>query len=193
MNTTSLPENKVALYRKIIVTLSIVIPIAVAALFKIKIEALACFKVLPPVYATINGLTAFLLVGALVAIKKKNISLHKGLIQASLVLSLLFLLCYVAYHMASNPTIYGDVNHDGLRDANEAAKVGKSVFTYYFLLTTHVILSILVIPLVLFTYLFALEGKFEKHKMWTKFAFPIWLYVAITGVIVYLMISPYYY
>jgi putative membrane protein len=192
MNTTSIPENKVALYRKIIIALSIVIPVAVAALFKIKIEGLSYFKVLPPIYATINGLTAILLVSALLAIKKRNIDLHKRLIQACLMLSLLFLLCYVAYHMASNPTIYGDINHDGKRDKIEALTVGKSVFTYYFLLTTHVILSVLVIPVVLFTYLFALEGKFEKHKRWTRFAFPVWLYVAITGVIVYLMISPYY-
>ncbi len=192
MNTTSLPENKVALYRKIIVALSIVIPVAVAALFKIKIESLSFFKVLPPIYASINGLTAILLIVALIAIKKKNIVLHKRLIQACLVLSLLFLLCYVAYHMASNPTIYGDFNHDGERDKTEALLVGKSVFTYYFLLTTHVILSVLVIPIVLFTYLFALEGKFEKHKRWTKFAFPLWLYVAVTGVIVYLMIAPFY-
>ena len=192
MNTTSLPENKVALYRKVIITLSIVIPVAVAALFKIKIEGLTFFKVLPPVYAIINGLTAVLLISALIAIKKKNIEIHKRLIQACLMLSLLFLLCYVAYHMSSNPTLYGDTNHDGQRNANEALNVSKSIYTYYFLLTTHVILSVLVIPLVLFTYLFALEGKFDKHKKWTKFAFPIWLYVAITGVVVYLMISPYY-
>ncbi len=175
MSTTLKSEAQIATFRKLIITVSIVIPIAVAALFGIKIDGVD-FSFLPPFYAGINGLTAILLIGALWAIKNKNRALHQKLIQACLSLSLLFLLCYVAYHMTSDSTKYeGDLK-----------------VLYYFILISHIFLSVAVIPLVLFTYLFAWEGKFDKHKKWTRFAFPIWLYVAITGVIVYFMISPFY-
>ena len=175
MSTTLKSEAQIAKFRKLIVAVSIVIPIAVAALFGIRVDGVD-FSFLPPFYAGINGLTAILLVSALIAIKSKNMALHQRLIQVCLVLSLLFLLCYVAYHMTSDSTPYG----------------GDMKGLYYFILISHILLSIAVIPLVLFTYLFAWEGKFDKHKKWTRFAFPIWLYVAVTGVIVYLMISPYY-
>lgn len=161
--------------RKWIVALSVVIPLAVALLFGIKIDGVD-LSFLPPIYATINGLTAVLLIGALIAIKNKNVELHKRLIQSCLGLSLLFLLAYVAYHITSETTIYG----------------GDMKGLYYVILISHIILSVGVIPLVLFTYLHAWEGNFEKHKAWTKVAFPIWLYVAVSGVIVYFMISPFY-
>lgn len=175
MNTTLKNEAQIAKFRKLIIAVSIVIPVAVAALFGIKVDGVD-LSFLPPFYAGINGLTAVLLIGALVAIKSKNMNLHQRLIQTCLALSLLFLLCYVAYHMTSDSTPYG----------------GNMKALYYFILISHIVLSVAVIPVVLFTYLFAWEGKFEKHKKWTRFAFPIWLYVAVTGVIVYLMISPYY-
>ena len=175
MNTTLKNEAQIAKFRKLIIAVSIVIPVAVAALFGIKVDGVD-LSFLPPFYAGINGLTAVLLIGALVAIKRKNMNLHQRLIQTCLALSLLFLLCYVAYHMTSDSTPYG----------------GDMKALYYFILISHIVLSVAVIPVVLFTYLFAWEGKFEKHKKWTRFAFPIWLYVAVTGVIVYLMISPYY-
>jgi putative membrane protein len=175
MNTTLKNEAQIAKFRKLIIAVSIVIPVAVAALFGIKVDGVD-LSFLPPFYAGINGLTAVLLIGALVAIKSKNMNLHQRLIQTCLVLSLLFLLCYVAYHMTSDSTPYG----------------GDMKALYYFILISHIVLSVAVIPVVLFTYLFAWEGKFDKHKKWTRFAFPIWLYVAVTGVIVYLMISPYY-
>lgn len=175
MSTTLKSEAQIAKFRKIIIAVSIVIPVAVAALFGIRVDGVD-FSFLPPFYAGINGLTAILLVSALIAIKRKNMALHQRLIQVCLVLSLLFLLCYVAYHMTSDSTPYG----------------GQMKGLYYFILISHILLSVAVIPLVLFTYLFAWEGKFDKHKKWTRFAFPIWLYVAVTGVVVYLMISPYY-
>lgn len=175
MSTTLKSEAQTAKFRKLIVAVSIVIPVAVAALFGIRVDGVD-FSFLPPFYAGINGLTAILLVSALIAIKSKNMALHQRLIQVCLCLSLLFLLCYVAYHMTSDSTPYG----------------GEMKGLYYFILISHILLSVAVIPLVLFTYLFAWEGKFDKHKKWTRFAFPIWLYVAVTGVIVYLMISPYY-
>jgi putative membrane protein len=189
MNTTSAP-NKTNL-RKWIIAVSIVIPIAVAALFGIKIEGVD-FSFLPPIYATINGTTAALLVLALIFIKRGKIQLHQKTIQTALGLSVLFLLCYVAYHMTSDSTLYGDLDHNGNLSAKELELVGPTRLAYVILLISHIFLSVAVIPVVLFTYLHAWEGNYQKHKKWARFAFPIWLYVAVTGVIVFFMISPYY-
>lgn len=191
MSTVLMDQNKVANFRKIIIALSIAIPVVVALLFGIKIDGVD-FSFLPAIYATINGITAVVLILALMAIRKKQITLHRGLIRVALLLSLLFLALYVAYHMTSDSTIYGDTNHSGELDILERAAVGSTAVLYYILLISHILLSVAVIPLVLFTYLFAWQGNFEKHKKYTRFAFPIWLYVAVSGVIVYLFISPFY-
>jgi putative membrane protein len=164
-------------YKKLIITLSVVIPLAVAALFSIKIPGYD-FSFLPPIYATINGLTAILLVFALIAIKQGKIELHKKLMTSCLVFSASFLVLYVIYHITSDSTKYGGE--------------GAIKFIYLFILITHILLSIAIIPLVLFTYVRALAAKFDKHKKLARITWPIWFYVAITGVIVYLMISPYY-
>ena len=169
------PVNKKL--RNVILTVSVLIPAAVSVLFSIKIEGVD-FSFLPPIYASLNGLTAIGLVLAIIAIKQKNRILHQRAIQVCLVFSISFLLLYVLYHMTSESTPYGGAG---------ALKVA-----YYFILISHIILSLAVIPLVLFSYLFAWMGDFKRHKKWTKFAFPIWLYVAISGVIVYFMIAPYY-
>jgi putative membrane protein len=189
MNTTT-PNNNSGL-RKWIVAISIVIPIAVAALFAIKIEGVD-FSFLPPIYAGINAATAALLIMALTFIKQGKVQLHQKTIQLALVLSVLFLLCYVAYHMTSDSTVYGDLDANGQLDAIEKSAVASTRLAYIVLLLSHIFLSVAVIPVVLFTYLHAWEGNYQKHKKWAKFAFPIWLYVAVTGVIVYFMISPYY-
>lgn len=166
-----------SLVRKGIVALSVAIPIIVAALFRVDLTDQGHdLSFLPPIYAGINALTAVLLVLALVAIKRKQIAIHRMLINTCLILSLLFLACYVAYHITSEPTSY----------------LGDYKYVYFFILVTHIILSVAVVPLVLFTYLFAWEGDFVKHKKWNRIAWPIWLYVAVTGVVVYLMISPFY-
>lgn len=175
MNTTLPTETKIKNFKRFIVIASIAIPLVVAILFGVQIKGVD-FSFLPPMYATINGITAFFLVLALVAIKKKKIKLHETLIKICLVLSLVFLACYVAYHMTSEPTLYK----------------GSMKGLYYFILISHIVLSIAVIPLVLFTYLFAWQGDFVKHKKYTKVTWPIWFYIAITGVIVYKMISPFY-
>jgi putative membrane protein len=189
MNTIT-PKNNSGL-RKWIIAISIVIPIAVAALFAIKIEGVD-FSFLPPIYAGINAATAALLIMALRFIKKGNVQLHQKTIQVALVLSVLFLLCYVAYHMTSDSTVYGDLDANGQLDEIEKSAVASTRLAYIILLLSHIFLSVAVIPVVLFTYLHAWEGNYQKHKKWAKFAFPIWLYVAVTGVIVYFMISPYY-
>ncbi|MES2836282.1 MAG: DUF420 domain-containing protein [Bacteroidota bacterium] len=173
-NTTPDFESK---YKKKIIVLSIIIPLAVAALFGIKIDGFD-FSFLPPIYATINGLTAIVLINAVIAIKNKKIELHKKLMTTAIILSSLFLVMYVTYHITSESTKYGGE--------------GMLRLVYFFILITHILLSVAVIPLVLFTYVKALSEKFDKHKKLAKITFPIWLYVAVTGVIVYLMISPYY-
>jgi len=179
--------------RKLIVVLSIVIPVVVAILFGApKVEGVD-LTFLPAIYAGINGLTAFLLILALVLVKQKNFKLHEQLIKVCMVLSVLFLLLYIAYHLTSDTTRFGDTSGDGELDALETAAVSAGVrLTYFILLASHIILSIAVIPMVLYSYLHASEGNFEKHKRLTKITWPIWFYVAVTGVVVYFMISPYY-
>ncbi len=170
-----LDPNKEKKVKILIYTISILVPIVVVILFGVRIEGVN-LSFLPPLYSMINGITAFLLVLALIAIKNKMTKVHRLIIRVCLFLSLLFLASYVAYHMTSSPTQYkGDLKE-----------------LYYFILISHISLSIVIIPLVLLTYLFAWKGDFERHKKWTRFTWPIWFYVAITGVIVYLMISPYY-
>lgn len=164
-------------HHKRIIALSIILPLAVAALFRIKIPGYD-FSFLPPIYATINGLTAILLVVAVIAIKNKNRKLHELLMKTCIGLSAAFLVMYVLYHMTSDSTPFG--------------REGQIRTVYYFILISHIILSVAVVPLVLFTFSRALSGNFERHRALAKFTFPIWLYVAITGVIVYIMISPYY-
>jgi putative membrane protein len=169
-------------YKKIITALSVIIPLAVAGLFLVNLKKLG-FNVeplsfLPPIYASINGLTAVLLIAALIAIKNGNKKLHEQLNTFAIGCSLVFLLLYIAYHMTS--------------DSTKFAGEGLIKYVYYFILITHIILSIVVIPFVLTTYMKAKLSNFPQHKKIAKITFPLWLYVAITGVIVYLMISPYY-
>lgn len=169
-------------YNKWIVVLSIVIPLIVALLFGINLRDLG-FDVepltfLPPIYATINGFTALILVIAFWAIKNKHIVLHENLMTTAIGCSAAFLVMYMAYHMTSDSTKFGGE--------------GAFKYIYYFILLTHILLSIVIIPFVLITYVRAITNDIERHKKIAKFTFPMWLYVAITGVIVYIMISPYY-
>lgn len=165
-------------FNKLITIVSIIIPIAVAILFGVKIPNVEPLSFLPPIYATINGLTAVLLLAAVWAIKNGKEKLHQNLMTTNIALSLLFLVMYIAYHMTSDSTSYGGE--------------GDIKYVYYFILITHIILSIALIPLVLRTYAKAYLKKFDEHRALAKYTFPIWLYVAVTGVVVYLMISPYY-
>ena len=133
---------------------------------------------LPPIYATINGLTAILLILAVYYIKNGKRKIHESLIKVCIALSLSFLVMYIAYHLTTDPTSFGGS--------------GLISYLYFFILITHILLSIVVIPLVLISYSRAIKSKFILHKKIAKITFPIWLYVATTGVVVYLMISPYY-
>jgi len=170
------PEEKK--YNRLIWILSIVIPVAVASLFGIRIPGVERLGFLPPIYATINGITALVLILAVVQIKKGNRKYHERLMKMAMLLSVLFLMLYIAYHMTSDSTKYGGE--------------GAMKYVYYFVLITHIVLSIVVIPFVLITFVRGISGEFKRHKKIAKITFPLWLYVAISGVIVYLMISPYY-
>jgi putative membrane protein len=178
-------ENKVISEKKYnvwITILSIAIPLVVAVLFKVKLKDFGFdvkpLSFLPPIYATINGITAVVLVCAVIAIKNGKRKLHENLMKFAIALSVAFLAMYVAYHMTSESTKYGGE--------------GIMRLVYFVILISHITFSIIVIPLVLVSYVRALAERFDKHKQITKYTFPIWLYVAVTGVIVYLMISPYY-
>ena len=165
-------------YNKWIVVLSIIIPVIVGSLFAIKIPDVKPLTFLPPLYATINGITAIILILALIQIKKGNRNNHERLMKTAIILSVLFLIMYVAYHMTSDTTKFGGE--------------GVIKYVYYGILLTHITLSILIIPLVLITYVRAITKNFEQHKKIARITFPLWLYVAVSGVTVYIMISPYY-
>lgn len=164
-------------YRKVIIALSVIIPLAVAVLFKVHVTGYD-FSFLPPIYASLNGLTAILLTVSYMSIRRGNRVRHEFLNKVCIGLSALFLIMYVLYHMTSEPTPYGGTG------------VWRGI--YFFILITHILLSVVVIPMVLFTFSRALAGNFERHRQLAKFTFPVWLYVAVSGVLVYLMISPYY-
>lgn len=162
-------------FKRLIIVLSIAIPTVVALLFSVKIEGID-LSFLPHIYAYINGINSIVLISALIAIKKKNITLHQNLIKTALTLSSVFLVLYISYHMTSDSAIYG----------------GDFKIAYYTILISHITLSAGIVPFVLISYFQAWRGNYKKHKKWVRFAFPIWLYVTISGVVVYLMISPFY-
>lgn len=167
-----------------------------ALLFGVKLKDLGYnvepLSFLPPIYATINGITAVVLILAVNAIKRGKRKLHERLMTLAIGFSVVFLVMYVAYHMTSDSTVYGDKNHNGILEISENIDLGITRFFYLMLLISHIVLSIAIIPLVLVTYVRALAERFDKHKKLAKITYPIWLYIAITGVIVYLMIAPYY-
>jgi putative membrane protein len=142
--------------------------------------------------AVINSLVAVLLVVALVVIRQKKYLLHKRIMMTAMVLSILFLVSYIAHHLLSGDTRFGDVNHDGIADEAEKLAVGGMRMVYFILLITHIFLAAIILPFILFTAYRGLTGDYERHKKLSRITWPIWLYVSVTGPVVYLMISPYY-
>ena len=171
-------KNEKLKHKGLIIFVSILIPLVVLILFNVRLPNVEPLYSLPPIYATINGMTAIILIFSLLAIKAKKIKTHEALMKVAIALSLIFLIMYVAYHMTSEPTPFGGD--------------GYIKYFYYFILITHIFLSIFIIPLVLITYVRAISRHFDSHRRIAKVTFPMWLYIAITGVIVYIMISPYY-
>jgi putative membrane protein len=175
MESLAIKERK---FNRLINLVSIVIPLVIALLFGVKLPNVEPLTFLPPIYASINGLTAVLLVLAVIAVKQGKLVLHQRIMTSCIGLSLVFLILYIAYHMTSESTSFGGA--------------GIIRYIYYFILITHILLSIVIVPLVLRTYAKAYLKNFESHKRLARYTFPIWLYVAVSGVLVYLMISPYY-
>ena len=175
-------------------TVSIIVFVAVAFLSKYKLIIDLGFNphLFAKANAVINSIVAFLLLAGLIAIKQKKYSLHKMIMLSAMALSILFLLCYIGHHLLAGETKYGDINHDGLVDDAERLQVGGLRTLYYIILVTHIPLAAIILPFILFAAYRALTGEYEKHKKLTRITWPVWFYVAITGVIVYYMISPYY-
>lgn len=181
-------------YLKIIYAVSILIPIVVAFLifFPAKLGAGEWVKTLPSVHALINSLTVVILIAALVSIKKGNITAHRSFMFTALFLGVLFLVSYILYHSNVESVKFGDINHDGVLSEEELLKAGTSRTTYLVILASHILLSIVVVPFVLFAFYYALTGQINRHKKIVRYTYPVWMYVSITGVVVYFMIKQYY-
>lgn len=179
---------------KLIWVFSVIVFIAVAFLAKFKLNLHLGFNV--HVFATfnavVNSIVAVCLVAGLVAIKTKKYVLHRNIMMTAILLSLLFLLSYICHHLLAGETMFGDTNHDGVLSVDEKAAVGSLRTIYYTILITHIPLAAVIMPFILFTAYRSLTGQYEKHKKLARITWPIWFYVAVTGVVVYLMISPYY-
>ncbi len=188
----SLPEKN---FTKAIIIVSIAIPAAVAFIILVP-QAKLSFgfntRTLPLFHAILNSTTAILLLASLYFIRHKQVRAHKRANWAAIVLSTIFLVSYVIYHASNPSTRFGDLNHDGLLSEAEKQQAGSVRYIYYFILTTHITLSAIIIPFVLFTLQRAYQEKFDKHRRLARITWPMWLYVAVTGVVVYVMISPYY-
>ena len=183
-------------YLRAIVAVSILIPVVVAflILFPAKLSITADWvKTLPGVHATINSLTVVGLIGALVAIKQGNVKLHRSFMLASLLLGVLFLVSYVLYHSSVDSVKFGDLDHNGELSEMERTEAGSARMVYLIILASHILLSISVVPFVLLAFYFALTDQITRHKKIVKFTYPVWMYVSITGVVVYFLIKPYYF
>lgn len=175
-------------------TVSVVVFVVVAILSKFKLNFNPGFNV--HLFATFNAINNFivtiLLLSGLVAITYKRYILHKNIMLSAIILSIFFLVSYICHHLLAGETKFGDLNHDGILSLNELSAVGSLRTTYYILLITHIPLAAIVLPFILYTAYYSLTGEYEKHKKLARITWPLWFYVAVTGVIVYVMISPYY-
>jgi len=182
-------------YTKAIIIVSIAIPAAVAFLIlgpQAKLDLGFNTRSLPLFHAILNSSTAILLLASLYFIKNRQVTAHRRANWIAVVLSAIFLVSYVIYHATNPSTRFGDLNHDGLLSDAEKQQAGSLRYVYYFILSSHIILSGIIIPFVLFTMQRAYQEKFDKHRKLAKITWPLWFYVAVTGVVVYVMISPYY-
>ncbi len=180
--------------RLLIYVFSAIVFTAVMVLSRVKLTINLGFDVhlFAKANAIINSCVAVLLVIALIAVKRKNYQLHKNLMMTAMFLSVLFLVSYICHHLFAGETRFGDVDLDGIVTEAEKAGVGSSRMIYYIILGTHIPLAGIILPFILFSAYRALTGEFDKHKKLVRITWPIWFYVAVTGVVVYWMISPYY-
>lgn len=178
----------------LILGFSAIVFIAVVLLGRVQLKVDLGFDVhiFAKANAVINSMVALSLILALLAIKQGKQMLHRNIMLAAMALSLFFLLSYICHHLFAGETRFGDINHDGTVDALEKAAVGNSRIIYYIILGTHIPLAGIILPFILFSAYRALTGDFARHKKLARITWPIWFYVAVTGVLVYWMISPYY-
>lgn len=180
--------------RVFIFIVSIIVFAAVVILSRVKLELNLPFNV--HVFATanalINSLVTICLLAGLLAVKKKQFVLHKKIMLTAIFLSVLFLVSYIAHHLLAGETKFGDINHDGILSMDEKMNAGTMRAVYFVLLLTHIPMAAIILPFILFTAYRALTGEYEKHKKLTRVTWPLWFYVAISGVIIYFMIQPYY-
>lgn len=168
-----------ASYKRLIIAVSLLVPLLVTALVFVKIPVEGVnLLFFPKFHATLNSITSILLIVAFILIKRKNINAHKNVMLAAVGVSTLFLMSYVFYHSISEPTRFEGT--------------GTIRYVYFFILLTHIVLAAGVLPFVLMTLYRGLTKKYVEHRKIAKWTFPVWLYVAITGVLVYLMMAPYY-
>ncbi len=167
---------------------------AVVVLSRVKLSVNLGFDVhlFAKANAVINSCVAVLLIVALIAVKAKNYKLHRNIMLTAMFLSVLFLVSYICHHLFAGETRFGDVNHDGIVSEVEKVAVGSSRMIYYIILGTHIPLAGIILPFILFSAYRGLTGEYDKHKKLVRITWPIWFYVAVTGVLVYWMISPYY-
>ena len=180
--------------RILIFTFSAIVFAAIILLSRITLNVNLGFDVhlFAKANAIINSLVAILLIAALITVKNKKYILHKKMMLAAMLLSILFLVSYICHHLFAGETRFGDVNHDGIITDIEKAAVGSTRIIYYIILGTHIPLAGIILPFILFSAYRALTGEFDKHKKLVRVTWPIWFYVAVTGVVVYLLINPYY-
>ena len=174
---------------------SVVVFVAVALLAKIRLNIKIGFDphLFALINAVINSMVAVLLLTGFLLIKQRKFLLHKRIMLSAIVLSVLFLVSYICHHLLAGETKFGDLNHDGILSINEKLQAGNLRILYYILLITHIPLAAIILPFILFTAYHALTGEYQKHKKLTRLTWPIWFYVAVSGVLVYWLISPYYY
>ena len=178
--------------RILIFLFSIIVFTAIVLLSRVKWNVNLGFDVhlFAKANAIINSCVALLLLAGLIAVKSKKYLLHKHIMLTTIALSILFLVSYICHHLFAGEARFGDINHDGLLSETEKVNTGSLRFIYYFILGTHIPLAGIVLPFILFTAYRALIGEFEKHKKLVRITWPIWFYVAVTGVVVYWMIRP---
>ena len=173
---------------------SILVFSAIAIMSRVKLNIDIGFD--PHVFATINAginsMVALLLIAGILGVKSKKYHFHKKIMLTAIILSVLFLISYICHHLLSGDTKFGDINHDGILNPYEKSAAGSLRYIYYAILITHIPLAGIILPFILFTAYRALSGDYQKHKKLARITWPIWLYVAISGVVVYVLISPYY-
>ncbi|HEY9364024.1 MAG TPA: DUF420 domain-containing protein [Chitinophagaceae bacterium] len=180
--------------RLLVITLSVIVFIAIVILGRVKLDVQLGFDehIFARINAFINSAVAVLLIGGLIAIKRKRYIVHKRIMLTAMVLSALFLVSYICHHLFAGESKFGDVDHNGIVTELEKAAAGSTRIFYYFILGTHILLAAIILPFILFTVYRALVAEWPQHKNLARITWPIWFYVALTGPIIYLMISPYY-